>query len=311
MASRYHPDLRGRITLLKLLPGLTEKNLLSRRKMIARRPTKVREGVAVDDTAVGSVPIRTYRPAASGTDVLPTMIWLHGGGMVMGVHTDNAHCSRFADELGIAVVSVDYRLAPEHPYPAAIEDILAVVDWITAEGAANGFDRSRLAIGGASAGGGLTASAVQHLHDRGDAVLGQLLIYPMLDDRTVTRTDIGAKEHVLWDNRANEVGWGSYLGVAAGDARVTDTAVPARRPDLAGLPPAWIGVGTADLFHDEDVAYADRLREADVDCERVVVDGMIHGFDILAAKGDAAKGFKASQERFLQRVLGLAGGAAS
>lgn len=308
MASRYHPELRWRAPLLRILPATTRRNLASRRKMIGRMKSKSAPGVDVSDTIVShdglEVPVRTYRPTGNDTP-RPTLVWLHGGGLVMGTHTDDAQCSRFVAELGIAVASVDYRLAPEHPYPAAIDDILVVVGWLRANGADHGFDTSRLAIGGQSAGGGLTASAVQHLHDQGVEVDGQLLIYPMLDDRTVTRSDIGAKDHLVWNNVSNEVGWSSYLGVPAGSDGVPDGAVPARREDLTGLAPAWLGIGTADIFHDEDLDYARRLTAAGVDCELYVVEGMVHGFDMLVTKGEATRAFNASQDAFLRTVLDL------
>jgi acetyl esterase/lipase len=157
--------------------------------------------------------------------------------------------------LGITVASVEYRLAPEHPYPAALEDCHSALTWLAG---LPGVDRGRLAIGGARAGGGLAAALALLARDRGSSGQGvtpafQLLVYPMPDDRSWTTAD--NPNYRLWNPRANRFGWTAYLGDA--DPQV---AVPARRDDLSGLPPAWIGVGKNDLFHDEDLAYADRLK---------------------------------------------------
>ena len=161
------------------------------------------------------------------------------------------------------------------------------------------MDPARVAIGGASAGGGLAAALALLARDRGEIDLAaQLLVYPMLDDRTVERTDLDHPGHRLWNQSSNRFGWRAYLGDAD-----PDVAVPARRADLSGLPPAWIGVGTFDLFHDEDLAYAERLRVAGVPCEVLVVDGAFHGFDGIAPKADVSKSFFASQCEMLKALL--------
>jgi acetyl esterase/lipase len=310
MPPAYHPELKRRTLLLRLLPATTTRNLSFRRRMMSRVPSRLVEGVTTDDLVVDHdglrVPVRTYRPAGSAADErLATLLWLHGGGLVMGTHRDDQQCSRLAAAHGIAVVSVDYRLTPEDPFPAATDDIVAVARWLVDDGASRGFDAARLSVGGQSAGGGLAASAAARLADGGIDVRGQLLVYPMLDDRTVVRADIGRKDHLVWNNTSNETGWTAYLGVPAGSGDVPHGAVPARRGDLSGLPPAWIGVGTRDLFHDEDVAYAQRLIDAGVECELDIVDGMIHGFDMLVPRGEATRAFHASQDAFLRSVLGL------
>ncbi|MGB7359523.1 MAG: alpha/beta hydrolase fold domain-containing protein, partial [Mycobacterium sp.] len=130
----------------------------------------------------------------------------------------------------------------------------------------------------------------------------QLLVYPMIDDRTVSRTDLDNPGHRLWNQSSNRFGWRAYLGDA--DPQV---AVPARREDLAGLPPAWIGVGTLDLFHDEDLAYAERLRDAGVPCEVLVVDGAFHGFDGIAPKAVVSQSFFASQCELLRTAFTTSG----
>jgi len=191
---------------------------------------------------------------------------------------------------------VNYRLAPEHPYPAPVEDCYSALTWLSR---LPSVDPARLAIGGASAGGGLAAALALLARDRGEVDLtAQLLVYPMIDDHTVQRTDLDHPGHRLWNQSSNRFGWRAYLGDAD-----PDVAVPARRDDLAGLPPAWIGVGTLDLFHDEDLAYAERLRAAGVPCEVVVVQGAFHGFDGTAPKAAVSQSFFASQCALLKAAF--------
>jgi acetyl esterase/lipase len=160
-------------------------------------------------------------------------------------------------------------------------------------------DASRLAIGGASAGGGLAAALALLTRDRGEISLtAQLLVYPMLDDRTVYRKGLDKPGLRLWNQSSNKFGWSAYLGNA--DRSV---AVPARREDLSGLPPAWLGVGTFDLFHDEDLAYAERLKAAGVPCEVEVVPGAFHGFDGIVPKARVSQSFFNSQCALLRRTF--------
>ena len=205
----------------------------------------------------------TARPASANP--APALLWIHGGGYVMGTaKQDDRLCRRFARELGVTVAAVDYRLAPEHPYPAPLEDCYAALTWLAALPA---VDPARVAIGGASAGGGLTAALALLARDRGEVTPTlQLLAYPMLDDRSASGPE--NPNYRLWSPKSNRFGWAAYLGNA--DPNI---AVPARHEDLSGLPPAWIGVGTNDLFHDEDLAYAERLTAAGVPCQVEVVPG--------------------------------------
>jgi len=193
---------------------------------------------------------------------------------------------------------VEYRLAPEHPYPAPLEDCYAALTWLTRLPA---VDSARVAIGGASAGGGLAAALALLARDRGEiAPILQLLAYPMLDDRSAAKPK--NPDYRLWSPSSNRFGWASYLGDA--DPQV---AVPARRDDLSGLPPAWIGVGTHDLFYDEDLAYAARLTAAGVPCHVEVVPGAFHGFDLIAPKARVSQAFFASQCASLRTALTPAG----
>ncbi len=238
--------------------------------------------------------VRLFRPVEVN-EPAPALLWMHGGGYVLGqAQMDDAQCSRMADTLGITVASVEYRLAPEHPYPAALEDCYSALLWLTRLPA---VDSARVAIGGASAGGGLAAALALLARDRGEVTPTlQLLAYPMLDDRSATSPK--NPNYRLWSPNSNRFGWAAYLGGA--DPQV---AVPGRRDDLSGLAPAWIGVGTHDLFHDEDLAYAERLTGAGVPCHVEVVPGAFHGFDLVAPKAQVSQAFFASQCASLRTAL--------
>jgi acetyl esterase/lipase len=238
--------------------------------------------------------VRLFRPAGA-TEATPALLWIHGGGYVIGTaRQDDRLCSRFSRRLGITVASVEYRLAPEHPYPAPLEDCYSALTWLAG---LPSVDRYRIAVGGASAGGGLAAALALLARDRAElSPAFQLLTYPMLDDRSSATAP--SANHRLWDHRSNEFGWAAYLGNA--DPKV---AVPGRRDDLSGLPPAWIGVGTHDLFHDEDLAYAERLRAAGVPCQVETIPGAFHGFDVVLPKAQVSRRFFDSQCDSLRGAL--------
>ena len=294
--AEIHPDLR-RIARVVPRQIVTRWSL----PLLKRMPSIGRaRGDGVDVVTLPSgAGARLYRPADSGGPA-PALLWIHGGGYVIGSpEQDDALCRRYVDRLGITVAAVRYRLAPQHPYPAAVEDCYSVLTWLAG---LPGVDRDRIAIGGASAGGGLTAALAFLARDRAEvAPVLQVLSYPMLDDRTVDPAldDPGMR---LWNAASNRIGWTSYLGGA--DRAV---AVPARRTDLAGLPPAWLGVGTLDLFHDEDLAYAARLEAAGVSCDVHEVAGAFHGFDGLAPKASVSQAYFDSKCASLSRALELVG----
>ena len=273
MAADIHPELRRIARFVPRRMVYPWSVPLLRRLPDLPRPSN--DGVEVL-TLAGGAGTRLYRPAGASSPA-PALVWIHGGGYVIGsAAQDDRLCRDWAHRLGMVVASVEYRLAPEDPYPTPLEDCYQVLTWLAG---LPGVDRDRIAIGGASAGGGLAAALALLARDRGEIrpVL-QLLSYPMLDDRTLDPAldDPGFR---LWDTASNRFGWGSYLGDAD-----PDSAVPARREDLADLPPAWIGVGTLDLFHGEDLTYAARLAAAGVPCEFHEVPGAFHGFDRIAPK---------------------------
>ena len=248
--------------------------------------------------------LRIYR-AKSFAPPTPVLVWLHGGGYVTGrPELDEVQCLHYVRESGITVVSVDYRCAPRHPFPAGLEDSYLALKWVESHSQELGVDAKRIAVGGESAGGGLAASLAQLAHDRQEVeIVLQLLVYPMLDDRTVLRTDLDDRSNITWNKKSNRFGWESYLGKKCGAGDVPQYAVPARREDLSGLPRAWIGVGTLDLFHEEDMAYARRLEACGVECEIHAVPGAFHGFDRFAPRAPVVQDFRKSQISALRRTL--------
>ncbi|MCV7445378.1 alpha/beta hydrolase [Mycobacterium paraense] len=290
-----HPDLRriARIAPRHIIGPRSLPIMRSLSAVTGRRRKPAPSEVEVITLGSGAG-VRLFRPAGA-TAPGPALLWIHGGGYVIGTaQQDDAQCRRLSSSLGATVASVDYRLAPEHPYPAPLEDCYSALVWLADLPA---VDRNRVAIAGASAGGGLAAALALLARDRDEVHPAfQLLVYPMLDDRSSATA--ASPHHRLWSTRSNRFGWAAYLGDA--DPRV---AVPARRDDLAGLPPAWIGVGTHDLFHDEDLAYARRLIEAGVPCHVEVVPGAFHGFDAVAWKAPVARRFFESQCESLRVAL--------
>jgi acetyl esterase/lipase len=175
---------------------------------------------------------------------------------------------------------------------------------VVAESEKLGIDPERISVGGGSAGGGLAAALAQKVKDEGKIKLAfQLLVNPMLDDRTAARIDMKDRQFLIWPKESNQFGWESYLGQPCGEHTVPMNAVPARREDLSGLPPTWIGVGSMDLFHDENIAYAQKLAECGVECKLVVVPGAFHGFDAFNSQIPVVREFRESQIAALKKHL--------
>jgi acetyl esterase/lipase len=235
----------------------------------------------------------------------PVLLHMHGGGFIMTDPTLMPQVQGIATDCHCVVVSVDYRLAPETHFPGSLEDNYAALKWVHAHAAELGIDSSRIAVGGASAGSGHAASLAIHARDHNEVpIVFQLLIYPALDDRTgSTRPAPPALGHFMWNAPANRLAWSSLLGVAAGSSSVPTDSVPSRVASVAGLPPAWIGVGALDLFVEEDMEYARRLVHAGVATELLVVPGAFHGFDLVVPDADVSKRFTASWKSALRKAF--------
>jgi acetyl esterase/lipase len=268
------------------------------------------EGVTSQDQSVPgrqddpAVRVRVYQPTARPS-ILPALLWIHGGGYVMGdIEQDDRLMQQLVTRVGCVAVSVDYRLPPEHPFPAPVEDCYAALQWLFTHADDLGVDPSRIAIGGASAGGGLAAGLALLARDRGKVpVAFQLLIYPMIDDRNVTPASHAITDPRVWHRESNRLGWKAYLGRDGGGDDVSPYAAAARATDLTNLPPAYIPVGTLDLFIDENIEYAQRLIQAGVPTELHVYPGAIHGFDAFAPSAAVSKQFKAERDQALKRAL--------
>ena len=262
-------------------------------------PKVDQSGVEVSEDSTAGRGLLTVRPDT--TSGAGAVLLIHGGGFVVGSNKEVLMPAiALARACGVPVFCPGYRLAPEHPFPAGLDDCHAGWMWLVENASKLGVDPAKIVVGGLSAGGGHAAALVQRLHDEGGVQpSGQLLFYPMLDDRTAARRDFDKPRHRVWSNRNNLFGWASYLGQEPGQP-CPPYASPARRDDLSGLPPAWIGVGGADLFLDENRDYALRMKDAGGDVTFVEIDGGIHGFD-LAQDSVLTKAFYASAADFTRR----------
>ena len=251
------------------------------------------------------VPLLICRPTGAATPV-GAVYYIHGGGMVLG---DNRvglpRMLGHAEQFGLAVVSVEYRLAPETPHPGPVDDCYAGLAWCASHADELGINAGRVIVAGASAGGGLAAAVALMARDRGGpALAGQLLICPMLDDRNDTPSSRQMAGLGNWDRAQNEVGWTALLGSARGGPDVSPYAAPARATDLSGLPPAFIDVGSAETFRDEDVAYATRIWQAGGEAELHVWPGGFHGFANMVPQAALSRDAVAAQATWLGRLLG-------
>lgn len=314
--SKVHPDLQW-IARIMIETTVSKKNLWFMRRIFnaiaflflsSRKPLP---DIYIENLRIPSydgqaaIRLRMYRPKVRNNSGLPVLLWMHGGGYVQGIpEVSDRPCIEYVRKAGIAVVSVDYRYAPEYPFPAGLEDAYAALRWIVSNAGRLGMDSSRLAVGGESAGGGLAAALAQLTLDRKEITLSfQLLVYPMLDDRTCLRTDIDRTAHFIWNMPSNRFGWENYIGTYAGAPHVPEYAVPARRENLQGLSPAWIGTGTLDLFHDENLSYAGKLKDCGVESLMYVIPGAFHGFDGLVPKAKVTRDFLDSQIAAIKKHL--------
>ena len=296
-------ELRAPLRKLPRMPFASAWGRALIRTALRLLPTAKVRGVRIEQRNDLNLPLRIYHPDIRQSD--GALYWIHGGGYVIGrAAVDDSLCGATARELGIIVVSVDYRLAPEHPFPTPLDDCYAGWRWLQQSAAALGVNPRRIAIGGQSAGGGLAACLIQRVQDFDEIkAAGQWLFCPMLDDRTAAKTELNKAENFVWSNHNNAVGWRAYLAQEPGAANLANYAAAARREDLSGLPPAWIGVGTIDLFFNEDENYAERLRACGIDTTFTTVTGAPHGFEAWAFHSKPAQAFILDAQQWLGRIF--------
>lgn len=312
---RIDPEsLVGLNALLELVPGGFNaiSDIADRRAALKRVLDETtaglppNENVASEDRVIpgpvgaSDISVRIFRPTTA-TSVLPGIYYIHGGGMSMGNIDGEALISAMLCEaISAVIVSVEYRLAPEHPYPAAVEDCYAGLVWMAENAQQLGFDRDRLAIYGGSAGGGLTIATALTTRDRGwPAPCFMMALYPMIDDRNETPSSHEITNVGIWDRDANREAWGWYLNGKPADGY----AAPARAESLTGLPPAFIDVGEVDLFRDEDITFAARLLQAGVPTELHVYPGSYHASEVFAPDACLSATIWAGRIEALNRAL--------
>lgn len=293
------------------LPALREAMRKAQEPLLAAAPEV--PGVAVTDRLVPGrdgdpdLRVRVYQRVDRRSQSA-AMVWIHGGAMCFGsIEGDDVMCRSWARRHGCVIASVEYRLAPEHPYPAAVHDCYAALCWIARGADQLDIDPGRIAIGGASAGGGLAAGTALLAHDLGEVAPSfQFLVFPMLDDRGITPSSQEIDFDKVWNADANSHGWSAYLAGRAGADDIPIYAAPARAAvdQLRGLPPAYIDVGELDPFRDEDIAYAARLLEAGVPCELHVTPGVFHASESRVLDIASSRRIRAYRNDVLQRVLG-------
>ncbi|MCP2166256.1 alpha/beta hydrolase [Goodfellowiella coeruleoviolacea] len=327
MARRVHPPFDPEVAkalpaVNAVLPPSITPDLIGRLREVTSAGhssglAELREHVHAEElTAPGpdgtEVPLLVLRPKDTGhpggTDPagpLPGLYFIHGGGMVAGSnYTGLDWVLAWMAAIPLVAVSVDYRLAPEHPHPAPVEDCYAGLVWVGEHLAELGIDPDRLVVAGGSAGGGLAAATALLARDRvGPRLRGQLLVCPMLDDRASTPSSTELVGEGVWDSISNATGWSALLGAAAGGPDVSPYAAPARATDLSGLPPAFVEAGSVETYRDEAVAYASRLWQAGGQAELHIWAGGCHNFDGVVPHTPLAREARASRINWLRRVL--------
>lgn len=322
MTASTHPPIDPELrAVLEAMPA-DERHLLRIEELPARRAEEALLVPAVDDAlrrggavelserqipgpaGAPDLSVLILRPAR-GQGPWPGVYHTHGGGMVLGTNRSGAdELAQWVDEVGMVAVSVEYRLAPENPHPAPVEDCYAGLAWTAAHSGELGIDPSRLIIAGSSAGGGLAAGTALMARDRGGPPLShQILISPMLDDRCITPSSQELDGEGTWDRTSNVIAWTALLGGARGGPDVSPYAAPARAGDLSGLPAAFIDVGSVDTFRDEAIDYAARLSQAGVSVELHLWPGAFHGFDEFAPHSALGEAARAARLAYLRRAV--------
>lgn len=302
----------GLAAMLKEIPGgfnapetLAERRILMN-TFLSLNP--VNEHVTREDffipgiESAPNVKIRLYRPISKESLCDGALMVIHGGGMVMGnIDVDDANASFLCESLNVVTISVEYRLAPEHPFPAAIEDCHAAAGWLFSSAQELGINSTKIAVFGGSAGGGLAIGLALLLRDRNEANFALVMApYPMIDDRNTTASSHEITNLGVWDRLANIESWNWYLGDAMSDSDISPYAAPSRAKNLSNLPPIFIDVGTCDLFRDENIEFAERLAEQGA-CEFHLYEGAFHASELIVPEAQI------SQTTWNSRISALRG----
>jgi acetyl esterase/lipase len=326
MRDRIDPEVRARLDQLLAIVGpgglsgitdISQRRAQQARLKATRTARPLPERLEIRDHLVPgaterqpAIHLRSYVPSAACTPA-PCVFYVHGGGLVLGsVDEDDTRAAELAVATGYIVTSVDYRLAPECPFPAALDDCYQALRWVVENHRELGIDADRVALYGPSAGGALSAASALVARDNaGPRIALLMLVSPMLDDRTaepstVTNTGFGA-----WSREANIQAWAAYLGTTCGTDLVSPYAAPARAEALTDLPPTYLDVGDLDLFRDEVVTFAGRLMRSQVPVELHVYPGGIHGGEHLAPHAELSERIRSYRLSALRRALGVDGNA--
>jgi acetyl esterase/lipase len=303
------PELARLLAQLPAAPALDGESLPLLRQYKVPAETFI-EGRAIERRELSitaadgaTLPLSVFRPAGRAAEAAPCIYWLHGGGMVMGDRFANLDIPLdWLERFGAVVVTLDYRLAPEARGITPVEDCYSGLEWIAGHATELGIDPTRLIVAGISAGGGLTAGMVLMARDRGGpAIAAQVLICPMLDHRN---DSVSSRQYAegpaTWTRAANSFGWQALLGTATA---VSPYASPALAADLGGLPPSFIDTGSAELFRDEDAAFASRIWAAGGAAELHVWPGGFHGFDALFPAARLSLVARETRSAWLGRIL--------
>jgi len=317
LLERLDPELKGPIEML-----INQSQLLSFDNLPAARAASVQmiaamkaqmpdiPGVIIKDRTIPGpegapdIAVRIYRPEKLSGPA-PALLWIHAGGYMLGsIDQEDIGAKQFALAGECVVVATEYRLAPENPFPAPLEDCYAALKWLAGHTKELRVDRSRIAIGGASAGGGLASGLALLARDRAEVdIIFQLLVYPMINDCNIAPASDTLPDTLFWTREANRIGWRSYLGREPGGEGISCYAAASRATNLEGLPPAYIAVGDLDLFAQEDIEYARRLIEAGVPTELHIYSGGCHAFDMMVPGSNISKRFATDIHRALKRAL--------
>ena len=316
----FDPEVVSAVEAAAQQPPLTREALAGARtgaatmfptpaELVGDRPVNVTERVIPGPAGAPELEITVLTPRDRGSDPgLPGLYNIHGGGMIVGHrYWETGRLLDLVLELGVVGVNVEYRLAPEDPYPAGVEDCYAGLVWMAEQAEELGVDPNRIVVMGGSAGGGFSAAVALMARDRrGPKIAGQLLLCPMIDN---TNSTVSSRQYTglgTWTRETNELAWNCVLGTDLADSvRAPDYAAASRAEDLSGLPPAFIEVGAAELFRDEDVDYASRIWATGGQAELHVWGGGCHGFDMFAPGSEISRAALASRSNWLRRILGL------